>query len=129
MNKLPDKQSAVASENNRTAFSDMLKSLWKTYRWLFILFFFALLCDAASTTYFMLQDGPNGYELESHPVIRLAAQWFGPMLAFVSKALADIAVTMALKKWTPYFLITASIISLWGANSDYVLNIFRYLVW
>ena len=36
------------------------EGFWRSYRWLVVVFLLALLADAASTSYFMVQHGPDG---------------------------------------------------------------------
>ncbi len=88
-----------------------------TYRWLIIVFIIALICDGASTIYFMLNEGP---ESELHPAIKFVSAEilgpvFGPIAGIAGKAIAGIAVAIYLKRFAPYIFIAAIILSFWAA--------------
>ena len=106
-------------------------------RWFIIFFIAALLCDTASTSYFMQRQGPDA---ELHPVIRLTSQslgpYLGPLLGFLGKAAAGLTIGLYLRKWTPYIFVTVTIISfwaawynIWGHKLDYFPNIFNLCPW
>jgi len=102
---------------------------WETYRWLLLVFFVALLCDAASTIHFMLDIGP---EPEVHPMVRIASRLAGPVVgpllgAFV-KAAAGVIVSIYCRRWAAYILIAVSLISLWAAWYN-VWGVHSYSPW
>ncbi|MCK5271283.1 MAG: hypothetical protein KAJ52_01855 [Sedimentisphaerales bacterium] len=114
-----------------------LPGFWQANRWFIIFFIMALLCDAASTSYFMQRQGPD---VELHPVIRLVSQfmgpYLGPLLGFLGKAVAGLIIGLYLRKWAPYIFITVTIISfwaawynIWGHKLDYFPNIFNLCPW
>ncbi|MDP6544385.1 MAG: hypothetical protein QGH60_10365 [Phycisphaerae bacterium] len=81
-----------------------------------IVFLVSLLCDAASTIYFMLQTGPEG---EINPMVRIAARIagpvVGPLFGALVKAVAGIFVAIYCRRFAAYILIPASLISFWAA--------------
>ncbi|MCP4379237.1 MAG: hypothetical protein GY794_24075 [bacterium] len=97
-------------------FRNNARGFWKTYKWILIVFFVSLLCDAASTTYFMLETGP---ESEIHPVVRVAARIagpvVGPLFGALAKACAGIIVGIYCRRFAIYILVTVTIISFWAA--------------
>jgi len=114
-----------------------LLGFWQANRWFIILFIAALLCDAASTSYFMQHQGPDA---ELHPVIRLTSQslgpYLGPLLGFLGKAVAGLIIGLYLYKWAPYIFVTVTIISfwaawynIWGHKLNYFPNIFSLCPW
>ena len=110
--------------------------LWERYHWIIILFFLSLICDAASTIYFMLRDGPS---VEIHLAIRIVSNIFGPivgpLIGAVGKAIAGIIVAIYLKRFAVYMLVAASIISFWAAWYNvwgcdiYLPNILKWITW
>lgn len=89
--------------------------LWvlKKFQWLVILFVGAIFLDTISTMYFMIN---SGIDLELHPLVRLGAEIYGPVLgtflmAFLFKILGGLLVAAYIGAWAPYFLIVTSILS------------------
>ena len=104
-------------KRNYERFRDNYRYVLRTYRWLIVIFLIALLCDGASTIFVMLNEGT---ENELHPVIKfvsvkLFGPVFGPIAGIAGKAAAGLAVAIYLKRFAPYILITATIISFWAA--------------
>lgn len=97
-------------------FNENRQGFWRSCGWLIGVFIVALLCDAASTTYFMLQPHP-GEEL--HPAVNLVSDVFGPiggpLIGFICKAVAGLTVAIYLRRWAAYVLFPASIIAFWAA--------------
>lgn len=92
------------------------KGFWRAYRWVLIVFFIALLCDAFSTMYFMQRRSPGD---ELHPFVRWVS-WalgpvVGPLASAVIKAVCGIVVCIYCRRFTVYILLTATILSLWAA--------------
>ena len=92
---------------------------WRTYRWLLIIFFVGLLCDAASTIRFMRSEGP---EAETNPGIRIVSQvlgpagiYIGPLIAVVGKTCAALLVSVYWRRGAVYILVVGSILSYWAA--------------
>jgi hypothetical protein len=97
-------------------FRNNASGFWVAYKWMLIVFFVALLCDAASTVYFMLDTGP---ESEIHPMVRVAARIAGPvagpLLGALVKACSGILVVIYCRRFAAYILVSVSVISLWAA--------------
>ena len=97
-------------------FRNNARGFWGVYRWVLIVFVVSLLCDAASTIYFMIQMGP---EPEIHPMVRIAARIVGPvagpLLGALVKALAGVIVAIYCRRFAACILILASLISFWAA--------------
>ena len=89
---------------------------FEKYVWLISIFVVALLCDAASTTHFMLRSSPPN---ELHPVVRMTSWLFGPiagpLLGAVFKAASGITVSIYWRRATPYILTVTAFLSLWAA--------------
>ena len=73
--------------------------------------------DTLSTMKFMIEDGING---EFHPLVRLGAWVYGPILgtfltAFVYKLLAAFALIRVLGKYSRYFLTLSICTSFFAA--------------
>ena len=111
--------------------------LWKSYKWVICLFFLALLCDAASTIYFMQNKGDSTEEI--HLGIRFVSMIFGPIIGplvgAIAKAIAGILVAIYWRRIGLYILVAASIISFWAAWYNiwgvniYFPNILRWIPW
>ncbi len=112
------------------------QGFFRSHRLLIVVFLAALLCDALSTTYFMLTlDSPE----ELHPVVNWVSRFFGPfvgpMIGFVGKATAGLCVAIYLRRWVAYVLIPASVISFWAAWYNvwgvhlYAPNLLRLIPW
>ncbi len=99
-----------------TTFRENYRGFWKDYRWYIVVFVVSLLCDAGSTMYFMLREGPDA---EMHIVIRFLARAFGPiagpLTGAVGKAVAGVLVGVYVRRFAGYIFVTASIISFWAA--------------
>ncbi|MBT3201618.1 MAG: hypothetical protein HN350_17080 [Phycisphaerales bacterium] len=97
-------------------FCNNARGFWAAHRWLLIVFVISLLCDAASTIYFMLQLGPGP---EIHPVIRVAATIagpvLGPLLGAFAKTIAGVMVSIYCRRFAVYILVLTAIISFWAA--------------
>lgn len=89
---------------------------WRSYRWLLLIFFAALLCDGLSTIYFMRRQGA---EIEVHPAIRLASTYLGtiagPLLGVAGKAAAGLLVAIYWRRFAAYILLAAALLSFWAA--------------
>jgi hypothetical protein len=87
----------------------------RTWWLLFLCVMSAIAADCASTIQFMTKVG---HQEELHPGVRLAASWFGPfvgpLVAFVGKVAAYVALTLARPKWTPV-LATICVVVFLGA--------------
>ncbi len=113
------------------------QGFWGRYWWLMVVFVAALGCDAASTMYFMLRDG--GHQNEVHPAIWLSSAvlgpiW-GPLLGWLGKAAAGIAVAVFWRGIALYLFVAGSILSfwaawynVWGANI-YEPRLLRWVFW
>lgn len=92
------------------------EGFYEAYRWYFVVFVVALLCDAASTSYFILRDG---WQEEIHPLVQLSARAFGPftgpLLAAVAKAFAGLVVAIYCRRYAAYVFLAPAFISLWAA--------------
>jgi len=92
------------------------KGFWKQYKWLIIIFVTALICDCASTVYFMLHTGP---ESELHPGVQYASELLGPVagpiIIMILKCIAGIAVSIYLRKYALYIFVAGSGIFFWAA--------------
>jgi hypothetical protein len=113
------------------------QGFWGVYWWLIIIFVVALGCDAASTVYFMMQDG--GHDNEVHPAIWLISAIFGPILGpilgWIGKAAAGLVVAIYWRRIAAYIFIFASILSFWAAWYNvwgvyiYEPRILRWITW
>ena len=99
-----------------TRFRDNYQGFWKAYRWFLTVFVVAILCDAASTIYFMTSSGPD---FEEHPAIRIVSMLFGPfvgpLIGAIAKILTGILVAIYCRRWAVHILLTVSILSFWAA--------------
>ena len=117
-------------------FYENWRVIWKKYHWIIIVCFLSLLCDAASTIYFMLREGPS---IEIHLAIRFVSEIFGPvvgpLIGAAGKAMAAIFVVMYFKRFGPYILLAVTIISFWAAWYNiwgvniYTPNILKWIPW
>ncbi len=106
------------------------------FAWLLAIFGVALLCDAVSTTWFMLQEGPAQ---EVHPVVRSVSHMLGPIagpwLGAVWKFCAAVLVAIYLRRWAWLILTVGTILSLWAAwfnvwgKEIYVPNLLHWIPW
>jgi len=109
---------------------------WKKYRWILIIYFFALICDAISTIYFMAIDGPKA---ETHLVIRYVSlvlgRIAGPVVGAIIKALGGLLVVAFCGRYAIYILLTAIFMSLWAAWYNvwgvdiYVPYFMKWIAW
>jgi len=87
------------------------------FRALLLLFIVALLCDAISTTRFMLREG--GPHSEAHPVVRHVSQVLGPILGpwfgALGKFAAAVVVAIYLRRWAAVIFLVGTVLSLWAA--------------
>ena len=106
----------LLSDPALTRFKTNSLGFWNSYRLYFTIFIIALLCDTASTMYFMTKLGTHA---ELHPLIRLFSEMagpiMGPVLGAVGKTWACIAVTLYLRKYAVHILVSASAIYVWAA--------------
>ncbi|MBN1346741.1 MAG: hypothetical protein JXQ73_28885 [Phycisphaerae bacterium] len=112
------------------------EGFFRQHRLVVAVFVVALMCDALSTTYFMLTLDSSE---ELHPVVSWVAAIFGPivgpLIGFAGKASAGLCVAIYLRRWAAYILIPASVISLWAAWYNvwgvhlYVPNLLRLIPW
>lgn len=90
----------------------------QSHRWFLLFFCVALLCDAASTTYYMLRWN-LGPENDLHPMIRFYATHFGPVygpfIGAYAKAFAAIVLAIYLRPWAQYILSVPAVIYLFAA--------------
>jgi hypothetical protein len=86
------------------------------YRLLLVLVLLASLADMASTIYFMLSWGPAA---EGHPAVRMFSEAygpvFGPLLGKTVQFLTIIGVTVFLRRWALFILISIIILYTWAA--------------
>jgi hypothetical protein len=92
------------------------EGFWRAYRvWIFV-FLAALLCDMASTMWFMREDG---VEMELHFFVRLASRLLGPVggpaAGFLGKAVAGMLVAIYCRKYAVYIFAAGTVISVWAA--------------
>jgi hypothetical protein len=84
-------------------------TLWPAISYFFVLFAFALICDAASTILVMIRFGPG---IELHPVVRLlscaAGPVAGPLLGAGFKAIGAIIITLHWRRFAACILSLAS---------------------
>lgn len=89
---------------------------YKEYRWLFAAFVIALLCDAASTSYFISMDG---WEEELHPLFQLLARFcgpvIGPLLGAILKAITGYTIAVYWRRYATVLFVAPTLISLWAA--------------
>lgn len=106
-----------------------LPGFWGSHRWFILVFAATVLCDAASTIYFMYHD--PGSE-ETHPAIALAAKILGPvvgpLLGALAKTLAGLVVAIYLRRYAAYLFVAGSLLSFWAAWYN-VWGKFMYEPW
>ena len=90
--------------------------IWREHHLLMIIFFIAVLCDAASTIYIMVHLGPS---VESHIVIRLISYVFGPVLGpligALGKAIGAFIIIHVLEEYASFLIVVITVISFWAA--------------
>ena len=96
----------------------------------------AALCDAVSTIYVMLNEGP---ETEIHPAIMIVSKIVGPvagpLVGLVGKTIAIMIVTVYCKKIARPVILLAAVLSLFAAWYNLwgyeVLNpaVFSFIPW
>ncbi len=86
------------------------KGFWRQYKWLVIIFVLALICDGASTVYFMRETGP---EYELHPAVQYLSELFGhvagPIIGMTLKGIAGISLAIYLRKYAICIFVAASV--------------------
>lgn len=117
-------------------FRENRDGFFASYKWLIVIFLTALLCDALSTTYFML-DREAAEEL--HPVVSIVVEILGPVLGplvgFAGKAAAGLCVAIYCRRWARHILGAATAIALWAAWYNiwgvhlYYPNLLRLIPW
>ena len=110
---------------------------WQSYKWLVGVFILALLCDGASTMYFMLKKGDSTEEV--HPVILLVSiisgPVLGPLLGVIGKAAAGIFVAIYCRRYAVYILLVGIVLSFWAAWYNvwginlYVPRVIKWICW
>lgn len=110
---------------------------WVSYRWLIGLFVIAVLCDAASTIYFMLEAGPEYADMEMHPFISFCSRIFGPvggpLVGAAVKIAAAIPVAIYCRKIAVHIFVGTSFLFFWAGWYNiwgydlYTPNILRWL--
>jgi len=86
------------------------------FRLYLVLFGIALLCDAITTTWFMLHYGPD---TEVHPAVKVVSQMAGPVLGpwldALAKFAAAVVVAIYIRRWARVILLFGTVLSLWAA--------------
>ena len=82
------------------------QNFWKKHSVLSILLLTALVFDTVSTIYFMQKDGTD---VELHPLVRISAMLFGPVLgtilsAFLFRAVAGLMLAVYLQRFATWVL-------------------------
>ncbi|MHC4624210.1 MAG: hypothetical protein ACYS4W_09945 [Planctomycetota bacterium] len=97
-------------------FRQNYRGFWKDYRWFIVVFVVSVFCDAGSTIYFMLVEGP---EAEVHIIIRFVSRIAGPVAGPLFGALAKVAggvlISIYCRRLAGCILAAGSVISLWAA--------------
>ncbi|MHC4740369.1 MAG: hypothetical protein ACYS8Z_00500 [Planctomycetota bacterium] len=98
-------------------FRENSRGFWKKYRWFIIVFTVAVLCDAASTVYFMLDSTPD---TEAHPVISyMCSNWLGPvagpLFAAAAKVVIGVAIAIYCRRFAICIFVAVSAVSFWAA--------------
>ena len=97
--------------------------LWQKHRVLIFFLIFGFLFDTLSTIHFMIHDG---IYLESHPMVRYSALYFGPVAgtilsAFLYKAITSIFLAMYLKPIRIWILLLPAITSTFAGFYNFYL--------
>jgi hypothetical protein len=86
------------------------------YRIFLALVLLASLADMVSTIHFMLNIGP---QVEVHPTVRFAAEYFGPILGpILGKAIqvtVIVVLTVFLRRWAIFIFVPVIILYSWAA--------------
>lgn len=98
-------------------FHENSRGFWKKHRWFIIIFAIAILCDAASTVYFMLESNPDA---EAHPVIcylcsNILGPVAGPLFAAVAKVVIGVIVAIYCRVFAVFIFGAVSAVSFWAA--------------
>jgi hypothetical protein len=119
-----------------TRFRHNYRGFWKDYGWFVAVFVLAVFCDAGSTIFVMLQQGP---EVEIHIVVRFISGVFGPvagpLLGAVGKVAAGVIVAVYLRRFAAYIFVAASLLAFWATwynvwgHNVYTPFIFKWLCW
>ena len=96
------------------------RRFWNAYRKYLVIFLLALAVDTVSTIHFMITTGP---EQEFHPVVRIAACLYGPvigpiLMAFY-KALGAMVVVLYWEKLAAPLFTTAAVCYLFAGFYNY----------
>jgi hypothetical protein len=88
----------------------------REYRIFLVLVLLASLADMASTIHFMVYAGP---EIEMHPTVRFASQffgpWLGPVLGKAIQVIVIVTLTVFLRRWAIFIFIPIIILYTWAA--------------
>ena len=100
-----------------TKFRENCRGFWKDHRWLIIVFGIAVVCDAASTVYFLLEPNPD---TEAHPIIsflcsNVLGPVAGPLFAAVAKMVIGVAVAIYCRVFAVLIFVAVSAVSFWAA--------------
>jgi hypothetical protein len=119
-----------------TRFRDNYRGFWKDCGWFVAVFVLAVFCDAASTVFVMLKQGP---EVEVHIVVRFISGVFGPvagpLLGAAGKVAAGVIVAIYLRRFAVYIFVVASLLAFWATwynvwgHEVYTPVIFKWLCW
>ncbi len=100
----------------RERFAKNWEGFWRQWKFVIVVFYFALLLDAVSTIYFMRYEG---VEAEMHPMVnqmsRLCGPIAGPLLGAAFKGIAGIVVAVFWRRIAGFIFVTVSLISFWAA--------------
>ena len=93
------------------------RGFWQTYRWFILVFALAVLCDAASTVYFLSQPDPD---MEAHPAINFLCSNMlgpvaGPLFAAIAKLAIGIVIAVYCRRFAICIFVAVSAISFWAA--------------
>lgn len=96
------------------------------HRMLILVYMAALLFDTLSTIHFMLHEG---IDMEFHPLVRIAAYSYGPVMgpflsAFLFKFVAGVFIIFYLKRYGHLFVKTAIVTALFGGVFNYWGHLF-----
>lgn len=108
----------VWQERVRERFERNYRGYWRSLGGYFALFLFAALCDAASTSYFLISQNASS-DAEYHPVFRAQIASYGPvvgpLVATWAKALSAVIVTLYWRRQAIMILLAAAGVGFFGA--------------